>query len=266
MSGAQPKWTYPCRGVSFRVVRRVLGLGLLGAVLLGGCYGSTEPATKIRPDSAQLNGRGTADDGPAFSFFRVQRYGVPLGDPVDTPTRQWPAGASGPITEQLTGLAEATDYLFKLCGGNAGDEAACANTKSFATRGPDGQDSVLGAWRIRASADPSGGVVRARSDPSGANPRGSLEITQVLENVHVFKGFVSCVRVKGNQATVGAIGLDKDQNGNDQPSTAKMSIVDPGLNDGFSYEVKPGSTPPDCGAAFPAVNGALISTIVVTDN
>jgi hypothetical protein len=247
-------------------MRRVVGLGALCAVLLGGCYGSTEPATNIRPDSAQLNGRGTANDGPAYSFFRVQRFGIPLPPPVDTPTRQWPAGASGPFSEKLSGLTQATDYSYTLCGGDVGEEPVCANSKSFATRGPDGEDSVLGAWRVRASADPTGGRVSAHSDPSGANPRGFLEITEVTDQLHEFRGFVSCLRVEGSRAMVGAIGLDKDQAGVDHPVTARMSIIDNGSADLFSREFEPGSTPPDCDQDFPAVNGALISTLVVTDN
>ena len=247
-------------------MRRLAGLGVLCAVLLGGCYGSTEPATQIRPDSVQLNGRGTADDGPAFTFFRVQRFGIPLPAPVDTPTRQWPAGASGPFSEKLTGLKPATDYSYRLCGGNAGEQPVCANSKSFATRGPDGEDSVLGAWRKRASADPTGGSVSAHSDPSGANPRGSLEITEVTDQLHVFKGFVTCLRVQDAHATLGAVGLDQDQDGNDHPFTARMSIDDNGQADLYSYVLEPGSARPDCSQDLAAVNGALISTLVVTDN
>ncbi len=247
-------------------MRSLVGCGLLCALFLAGCYGSTEPATNIRPESVQLNGRGTADKGPAYSFFRVQRFAIPLPDPVDTPTRRWPAGASGPFSEKLTGLTPATDYSYKLCGGQVGEEAVCANSTSFATRGPDGEDSVLGSWRTRASADPTGGSVSAHSDPSGANPRGYLEITQVTDQLHVFKGFVTCLRVEATQAMVGAVGLDKDQAGTDRPFTAKLSIADHGQADLHSYEFEPGSAPPDCDEEFPAVNGALVSTVVVTDN
>jgi hypothetical protein len=234
--------------------------------VLAGCYGSTEPATDIRPESVQLNGRGTADRGPAYTFFRVQRFAIPLPAPIDTPTREWPAGASGPFSEKLTGLRPATDYSYRLCGGQVGEDPVCANSVSFATRGPDGEDSVLGAWRKRAGADPTGGDVSAHSDPSGANPRGYLEITQVTDQLHVFKGFVTCLHVDGTRAMVGAVGLDKDQAGNDHPSTAKLSIADQGQADLHRYEVEPGSTPPDCDQDFPPVNGALISTLVVTDN
>jgi hypothetical protein len=247
-------------------MRPVVALGVLSALLLVGCYGSTEPATNMRPDSVQLNGRGTANHGPAYTFFRVQKFGVPLPPTFDTPTRQWPAGASGPFSEKLTGLETATDYYYKLCGADAGEQPVCANSQSFATRGPDGQDSVLGSWRVRQSADPSGGRAQARSDPSGANPRGSLEITEVTDHLHDFTGFVTCLRVEGNKATVGAVGLDQDENGTDHPSTAIASFLDRAQGDLFSIELQPGSTPPDCDQDFPAVNSVLISTIVVTDN
>ena len=50
-------------------MRRIAVSALLCAGVLAGCYGSTEPATEVAFDSAKLNGRGTADKGPAFSYF-----------------------------------------------------------------------------------------------------------------------------------------------------------------------------------------------------
>ncbi len=41
----------------------------LCVLVLGGCYGSTEPATNIGEDSATLRAQGTANNGPATSYF-----------------------------------------------------------------------------------------------------------------------------------------------------------------------------------------------------
>ena len=87
-------------------------LSLLGAVaLLTGCYGSTEPATQVGPDSARLNGQGTANTGPAYSYFEYQAAFPP--SPIQrTIQREWPAGASGPLSEPITGLRDATTYIY----------------------------------------------------------------------------------------------------------------------------------------------------------
>lgn len=249
---------------------RFAGLGLLAAVFLAGCYGSTEPATNIRPDSAQLHARGTANDGPAYSYFEVERtWFYPFEDPILTPTRNWPAGASGPISENVTGLRVATDYRYRVCGGDAGEEPVCANYRSFRTPGPDGEDSVLGFWRARTGADPTGGEVQARRDPDGANPRGSLKITSIRDEPlrqHDFTGFVTCLRLDGNRATVGAVGVDRDDLGNEQPYTALASFEERvGAADGVGWATAPGSTPPDCGEERPLF-GQAVYTIVVTDN
>jgi hypothetical protein len=42
----------------------------LVAGVFAGCYGSTEPATDIGPESATLQGHGTANNGPAKSWFQ----------------------------------------------------------------------------------------------------------------------------------------------------------------------------------------------------
>jgi hypothetical protein len=49
--------------------RTIIGMGMAGVLILSGCYGSTEPATDIGPESAKLNARGTANNGPAHGGF-----------------------------------------------------------------------------------------------------------------------------------------------------------------------------------------------------
>ncbi len=54
------------------MLKRTSGVAVVvAAITLAGCYGSTEPATDVRPNSAVLQARGTANDGPAFSYFEL---------------------------------------------------------------------------------------------------------------------------------------------------------------------------------------------------
>ena len=74
--------------------RVFIGVAALGLAALCGCYGSTEPATEIGPESAKLIARGTADNGPAHGGFQ---YWLTNADRIRKATGQaFPAGASGP--------------------------------------------------------------------------------------------------------------------------------------------------------------------------
>ncbi len=62
------------------VQRTVAAIGVVGAVpALGACTGSTEPASDVTAGSATLKARGTADKGPAFSFFEYGPTAVRTG-------------------------------------------------------------------------------------------------------------------------------------------------------------------------------------------
>jgi hypothetical protein len=246
---------------------------VIAAITMAGCYGSTEPATDVRPNSAVLQARGTANDGPAFSYFELGKAWTPPQQDGKTPTRTWPAGASGPISERVTGLEEATDYRYRVCGNDAGKAAVCANTRSFTTPGPDGVDSVIGFWRAGFSADPTGGSVRAIRDTDGANPRGNLSITTIAQSdpgeafqEHRFTGFVTCLRIDGVRATVGAVGAERVDGGPDTPYTAIASFRDEPGGNGIGYATTPGSTPPNCGTDREVSFGHAISSITITDH
>ena len=96
----------------------LVALSAVSAMVLGACYGSTEPATGVGEDTAVLHGQGTADKGAATSYFEYWAAGDPAPDypRPRTPTRTWPSGARGPISEKVSDLLVASQYSYRLCG------------------------------------------------------------------------------------------------------------------------------------------------------
>ena len=74
-------------------------VSVVACLVFAGCYGSTEPATDVGPLSAQLNGRGTMNDGPGYSFFQWRAAGT--SEWTKTDEVRLPAGASGPFRAEL---------------------------------------------------------------------------------------------------------------------------------------------------------------------
>ena len=110
-----------------------VGVSALG---LTACQGRTEPATDITATAATLRFTGTADDGPAYSYFEYWKTARPESK-SRTRTRNWNGGASGTFPERVTGLEPHSDYTFRICGGDAGEPPACASTRSFPTLDSD---------------------------------------------------------------------------------------------------------------------------------
>lgn len=251
-------------------------MSLVGvAATLGGCYGSTEPATDVGSGSARLNAQGTANDGPAYSYFE---YDTALPTGVSrTRLRAWPAGASGRVSEVVGGLREATAYAYRVCGGDQGEPPACAQYRFFTTRGPDGKDSVKGWWRytVQGVSNPEG-QIDAVSGPSGENPSGSLSHyrTEQFEGALYpvrFTGFVTCVAVDGSRATVGAVGTEHfGRTDTTRRATSLFTVED--LNGTFEdqdrlrAETAAGTTPPSCAAGLGDLDEPIISFVVATDN
>jgi hypothetical protein len=186
-------------------MRRWAVAAVLALLWCTGCYGSTEPATNVTQDYAQLNARGTANNGPASSHFEYTPTNG-TGFTRTTASRSWPAGASGPFSEDVHALLPATPYEFRLCGHDQGSSAEfCAPKRSFTTAKPagDGVEAIF-----YAPPDPPRAAqvsVSARSGPAGEHPSGTIHTPE-------FVGYVTCLRVVGSRAAVVSVGQDSSQN------------------------------------------------------
>jgi type II secretory pathway pseudopilin PulG len=248
-------------------------VGVVALLVVSGCYGSTEPATNVSFDGAQLNARGTANNGAAYSYFEYWPTGNAQAKRT-TVTRHWPSGASAPFSERTdtldSPLYASTPYSFRLCGNDEGKSAVCAQTLTFTTKAPT-KDAVEGRWS--ATGDPIGnfGSVQASSGPSGQSPTGTLKYTQRIPEIR-YAGRVTCLSVSGNRAVVGTVGEVTDGGGtpnpNVNPPTARAvaTIVDggPGVVDRVAVVGATGSTPPACTAAT-TLEGQATEGVVVYD-
>ena len=260
-----------------RARRTATVLGVFAAAALGACSGSTEPATKGTFDSAQLNARGTADNGPAYSYFE---YGPTDVSPqaFHTQTRSWPAGASGAFSEQIGGavsgpgpLYASTQYSFRVCGNDAGKQRVCAQTLTFTTPAPV-KDAAEGFWQNGLGAGSPQGQVNASAGPSGHSPSGTLRHQAYAERT-IFAGRVTCLRVSGRTAIVGAVGAattdgtQPNPNANPPTHTSLVTIVDdgpPGV-DTTGVTLSSGSTPPSCSSGPVADGRSLTGSANVYD-
>ncbi len=207
--------------------RSLLVVVVVGAVLAGGCYGSTEPATDIGEDSATLNARGTANKGPATTRFEYWAD-RDLGDL--TPDVSWPAGVSGPFSEKVTKLFVATQYSFRLCGyDNNRPSLVCAQTRTFSTP-PFAGDYVQGNFYVPQAA--SGRRFRARSGPAGENARGEVRFSS--GGTFVVFSDVTCLKVSNNRAIVGTA---------DAGSSLLYAVQDG--PDSYAFRQAP-TNPPNC--------------------
>jgi hypothetical protein len=179
-------------------------IGVFLTVALAGCYASTEPATDVGPETATLNGQGTANNGPASGVFYYWLTGAP-GEQSITQPLHFPAGASGPFSKKISGLAASSEYAFKWCGSDDGSgDNLCAQTRTFTTPAAV-QDSLVGSyfsgccawWRVDAHAGPNG------ENAHGETHYGSLP---PFSPGTEFDGFVTCLEVDGRSAAVGATG------------------------------------------------------------
>jgi hypothetical protein len=259
-----------------RARRAAAVLASAALVGLAGCYGSTEPATNVTYDSAQLNARGTADNGPAYSYFE---YGPTDVSPqaFRTATRSWPAGASGAFSEKVGGptsgpgpLYASTRYSVRVCGNDAGKQPVCAQTLTFTTP-PPVKDAAEGFWQNGLSPGFPAGQVNASADPNGANPSGTLRHQLYAPNT-IFSGRVTCLRVSGRTAIVGAVGQrttnGQEPNPNGPPNASSVvTIVDggPQSTDTTGVSMSSSTAPPSCSSG-PTANGrSAAGTVNVYD-
>ena len=199
---------------------------LIAGLALAGCYGSTEPATEIGPESARLNARGTTNNGPATSYFEYWLTGS--SQVRRTPAVSWPGGISGPFWQRVSGLAASASYSFRMCGADSGATSyVCAQTRTFTTTRAL-EDSVEGSFF--SLADPKvTWIVDAASGPSGDNPHGTFELAERsgLGTTVQFTGRVVCLHVDGREATIRALG-ERTTNPPDSTDTVTLlvSLVD----------------------------------------
>jgi hypothetical protein len=240
--------------------RRLLAAALI-AVTLAGCYGSTEPATDVGPESATLRGHGTANDGPAVSWFEYSLTGSER-DPLKVGTQRWPAGASGPISAKATHLTAGRSHSFRLCGYDdkpEGIHTICAQTRTFTTQ-PAAEDSLWGGFFAGCCSRID---VDARSGPNGANSRGSVRwyasSSSSPDPPRTFNGFVTCLAVDGSRAAVGAVGKWTQQGSPDANATLLITVVDGRTEEDTYHGVETaGSALPNCATASFANQNTLL--------
>jgi hypothetical protein len=216
---------------------RLAAPAVLASLALSGCYGSTEPATDIGEDRATLRGQGTANDGPAFSYFEYWAEGDPLPGHARqrTPTRSWPAGAQGPIAERVSDLLVASRYSFRLCGADQGETPVCAQTRTFSTPALAG-DYVTGSFAGSEPLTQSPYTVRfnARSAPDGSNARGTVRFTFAGQTR---TDRVTCLRIGATFADVGVVRSD---------GRTLIYAVRNAPEEPLSWGTSPTSNPPTC--------------------
>jgi hypothetical protein len=234
-------------------------LAVVAGIGLSACYGSTEPATNVTFDSAQLNAQGTANNGPANSHFEYWPTSHPEAK-LTTPNQAWPAGVSGPFSAKVTVLYASSEYSFRVCGNDEGKPFACAQTRTFTTPAPT-RDVVEGGWS-EGFHSPEG-TVQASSGPAGQSPTGTIFYNAAPKE---YGGRVTCMSVSGNRAVIGTVGEvtppEVSPNPNKNPPTATLlaTFVDggPGVPDKVQVDLNEfSSTPPTCN---PAANPPSVPT------
>ncbi len=241
--------------------RALVVTGVVATVALTGCYGSTEPATDVGPETARLNARGTANNGPARSWFQYWLTGTDRHR-KGTSATTWPAGASGPFSERVTGLAAGSSYSFRVCGSDEGAEAVCAQTRTFTTR-PPVEDALMGYYYAGCCSRLD---IDAHSGPQGGDARGQLRYHRGSSSTPTsedFTGSITCLAANGTKAAAGAVGTwrpTRPGSGTTRPGTILQTVVDGRAQDDMIASIVEGdgSTPPNCAAGLSASTGTLI--------
>jgi hypothetical protein len=223
---------------------------------LAGCQLATDVATDVTQTTAKLNAFGRTGDAPGWFHFEFARRQRQLGTargrttpergpiPPETP----PNGLVAGITETVSGLSPGRVYVHRVCGRQGTmTTSVCGDVRSFFTRPSDAQDWVSADFQ---SLGPLSLVeVDAASSPSGRRADGLL--TDVTNRSQIFEGRVTCLRVRGNRATIGAVGtFDADSFDHavpPVPATELVTVVDdPGGDEVRRTARADGATPPDC--------------------
>lgn len=239
-------------------------------LILGGCYGSTEPAVDVGIDRATLTAQGTANAGVAHVYFEYWPTGRPASV-FATIGKDVPAGSSGkysePTASSFRGLAPGTQYSYRVCAKDqSAPNGACSQTLTFTTVRPAG-DLVRGDYLTIFGGIGHSASVDAHSGAAGANAGGTMSLPADKDpSAGTFSGTVTCLRVQGNRATVGAVGTN-----NGGPARALFVVVDndaiwSGSADQVDWTQTPGSAAPNCSnGSFATLRSLYYSSVLVYD-
>jgi hypothetical protein len=181
------------------VLSRFVIAALLGAVCASGCAGQTDFATGVGNSSATFHGRGTSGGSGTSVYFEYWKTSTPSAK-QETPHRAIPANVTGSFKEGVTGLAQGTQYSYRLCGAEGGGPV-CAQTRTLVP----GRDNVQATGATAESSSTSLHwdriAINSSSDPNGGNPSGRAFVrsltgnTVIAESGSLSQDTVACVRV-----------------------------------------------------------------------
>lgn len=200
--------------------RRVL-VGVAGmAMLVAACgYGETQSADQVSDVSARLN--GLAQTTLAGTTTYVFEYGptVDYGSVTETGTVEIPdTSMAVPVSATITGLAEATEYHYRICAYASDGAGSCGDDMTVTTTA--GRDSVTGTGHLLLAPESGlavGGSLDVNSSADGSFPVG-------WASVGIFAGSelggeVTCMRIEANRAAIGFLA-------DGEPQVPMMVIVE----------------------------------------
>jgi hypothetical protein len=185
-------------------------------IALAGC-GQTDYASDVTEDSAQLNATiTTLTDGVETNAWFEYWPAASPSNVQQTPGHD--VTATGPLSDDIGGLANHTEYRYRLCGTEDDSEVVCAQERRFTT----GRTTVQ-AYGETETSNPNAPSVQYYSDldfdlvedPSGvsgpafarANYAGGFGILRFELGSHSDPE-ITCFSVDGNTAVVGLFNTD----------------------------------------------------------
>jgi hypothetical protein len=195
-----------------RGVVGALGVGLL--LVFAGC-GQTDYATDVIEDGAQLNGTITTltEDVATTAWFEYWPTANPAAK-QQTPDQN--VANTGPINADVGGLANRTEYQYRLCETEDDSQAVCVQTRRFTT-GRDtvqayGDSETVGSTPVHrfreldldVVADPSGVSGPAFVKDQFAGGFGTISFDLGSHSTPT----VTCFEVSGNVAVIGLHNTD----------------------------------------------------------
>jgi hypothetical protein len=257
-----------------------VAVALLVLPALTGCRLYNWGATSVGQTTATLEASGRTDGDTAYYHFEYARSTSAFGTAaaLATPERgpigpHTPSdGRLVPIREGVSGLAAGRIYWTRVCGRVSGmTTSICTGAEKFFTLPSDAQDHLTGWGTDGSTWDIS---VSASSGPQGQEPEGTLYL--VPQKGEYFDSItVTCFRVQGDTATVGATGdwvRDYYSQEPPVPGHALLTVVRdtsaPYGNVAYVNEAGAGGDPPDCadgGTTTPFFPHALQNDFTLVD-